>query len=133
MWPNHANLVKFKAEILNGKFHVLRIVSCRPEFCNLIKKESPAQVFSCEFHNIFKNISFTEHLCMTDFFDSLYVKIIGCSKSSHIISWSDHEILQIIRGSSHRRCSMKKVFLKVLQHLQESTCGKQLVAEPLFQ
>ena len=91
MWPNHANLVTFKAEILNGKFHVLRIVSCRPEFCNFIKKESPAQVFSCEFHNIFKNISFTEHLCMTDFFDSLYVKIIGCSKSSQIISWSDHE------------------------------------------
>ena len=28
---------------------------------------------------------------MTDFFDSLYVKIIGCSKSSQIISWSDHE------------------------------------------
>ena len=30
------------------------------------------------------------------------------------------KILQIIRGSSHRRCSMKNMFLKVLQHLQEA-------------
>ena len=29
--------------------------------CNFIKKESLAQVFSCEFCEIFKNTFFTEH------------------------------------------------------------------------
>ena len=35
----------------------------RPEACNFIKKETLAQVFSCEFCKIFKNTFFTEHLC----------------------------------------------------------------------
>ena len=30
--------------------------------CNVIKKETPAQVFSCEFFEISKNTFFTEHL-----------------------------------------------------------------------
>ena len=32
------------------------------EACNFIKKENLAQVFSCEFCQIFKNTFFTEHL-----------------------------------------------------------------------
>ena len=32
---------------------------------NFIKKETLAQVFSCEFYEIFKNTFFTEHLRMT--------------------------------------------------------------------
>ena len=39
--------------------------SCRPEACNFIKKETRAQVFSCEFGEIFKNTLFTEHLWTT--------------------------------------------------------------------
>ena len=39
--------------------------SCSPEDCNFIKKETMAQVFSCEFYEIFKNIFFTEHLWTT--------------------------------------------------------------------
>ena len=34
----------------------------RPEACNFIKKETLAQVFSCEFCKISKNTFFTEHL-----------------------------------------------------------------------
>ena len=30
--------------------------------CSFIKKETPAQVFSCEYSGIFKNIYFEEHL-----------------------------------------------------------------------
>ena len=30
--------------------------------CNFIKKETLAQVFSCEFFEIYKNTFFTEHL-----------------------------------------------------------------------
>ena len=33
-----------------------------PETCNFIKKETLAEVFSCEFCEISKNTSFTEHL-----------------------------------------------------------------------
>ena len=34
----------------------------QPEACNFIKKETLAQVFSCEFCEIFKNTFLTEHL-----------------------------------------------------------------------
>ena len=34
----------------------------QPQACNFIKKETLAQVFSCEFCEIFKNTFFTEHL-----------------------------------------------------------------------
>ena len=33
--------------------------------CNFIKKETQAQMFSCEFWDISKNIFFTEHLWTT--------------------------------------------------------------------
>ena len=33
-----------------------------PQACNFIKKETLAQVFSCEFCGIFKNTFFTEHI-----------------------------------------------------------------------
>ena len=42
-----------------------KIPSCRPEACNFIKKETLAQVFSCEFCEISKNTFFTEHLLAT--------------------------------------------------------------------
>ena len=42
----------------------------RPEACNLIKKETLAQVFSCEFYEIYKNTFFTEHLWATASFNS---------------------------------------------------------------
>ena len=37
----------------------------RPEACNFTKKETLAQVFSCEFCEISKNAFFTEHLWAT--------------------------------------------------------------------
>ena len=33
--------------------------------CNLIKKETPTQMFSCEFYKVFQYIFFTEHLRVT--------------------------------------------------------------------
>ena len=33
-----------------------------PQACNFIKKETPTQVFSCKFCEIFNNTFFTEHL-----------------------------------------------------------------------
>ena len=37
----------------------------RSEACNFIKKETLAQVFSCDFCEIFQNTFFTEHLRAT--------------------------------------------------------------------
>ena len=47
-----------------------------PKACNFIKKESLAQVFSCEFCEISKNILFTEHLWATA---SVYFGFFECS------------------------------------------------------
>ena len=38
------------------------LIKLQPEACNFIKKETLAQVFSCEFCEIFKNTIFIEHL-----------------------------------------------------------------------
>ena len=40
----------------------LFLESCRPDACNLLKKETLALVFSCEFCEISRNTFFTEHL-----------------------------------------------------------------------
>ena len=46
------------------KFHKIRGKTLEPESlsCNFIKKETLAQVFSCEFFEISKNAFFTEHI-----------------------------------------------------------------------
>ena len=41
------------------------VLQKRPEACSFFKKETLAQVFSCDFCEIFKNTFFTEHLLMT--------------------------------------------------------------------
>ena len=37
------------------------LIKLQAEACNFIKKETLAQVFSCEFSEIFQNTFFTEH------------------------------------------------------------------------
>ena len=41
------------------------LIKLQASACNFIKKETPLQVFSCEFCKIFKNTVFTEHLRAT--------------------------------------------------------------------
>ena len=41
------------------------LIKLQAEVCNFIKKETPAQVFSCEFCEHFKNTFLTEHLLIT--------------------------------------------------------------------
>ena len=48
------NFAKFTGKHLRRSLHT----------CNIVKRETPAQVFSCEFCKIFKNTFFTEHLQM---------------------------------------------------------------------
>ena len=65
-----------KAQVLPCEFWLNKIVMFRsshqrcsitlpPEACNFIKKETMAQVLSCEFCEISKNTFFTEHLQAT--------------------------------------------------------------------
>ena len=42
-----------------------------PEDCKFIKKETLAQVFSCKFCEIFKNIFFIEHRASGESFSTL--------------------------------------------------------------
>ena len=53
------NFTKFRGKHLRQS---LFFNKHRPEGCNSIKKETLAQVFSCEFYEISKNTLFTEHL-----------------------------------------------------------------------
>ena len=53
---------------IHGKTRVSECLfqwSCRPQDWNFIKKEALAQVFSCEFWEIYKNTFFTERLWTT--------------------------------------------------------------------
>ena len=42
------------------------LISCRSEACNVIKKDTLAQVFFSEFCEIFKSTFFTEHVWTTE-------------------------------------------------------------------
>ena len=43
----------------------INILWNQPQACNLIKKETLAQVLSCDICDIPKNTFFTEHICTT--------------------------------------------------------------------
>ena len=58
----HRNFAKFTGKHLRQSLFFNKVAGGA---CNFIKKETLAQVFSCEFCEIFKNTFFTEHLRTT--------------------------------------------------------------------
>ena len=70
-----------------------------------MKKETLAQVFSCEFYEIFKNTFFTEHL-RTTASDDIYA------------------LLLLLTEAATRGVLCKKVFLEISQNSQENTCAR---------
>ena len=46
-------------------YFLIKLQVARVEACNFIKKETPAQVFSCDFVKVSMKTFFTEHLWMT--------------------------------------------------------------------
>ena len=59
--------------------------------CNLIKKETQAQVFSCEFCEISKNTFFTEHFWATvSAFCKFKVDISVKNHSKNLLLWIQH-------------------------------------------
>ena len=103
MWPNQqfpADLVTFTEEILTGKFLIL---------------------FSDNFQMIQNTLIIDAYLCPKNIlckFSGKKVWIFGCRFISIII------IIIMLYRSSHQKCSMKKVFLKISQNLQENTYAK---------
>ena len=53
--------------------------------CNFIKKETLAQVFSCEFGKILKNTNFIEHFLVTA---SVYANYHVCSNAQSQVQWN---------------------------------------------
>ena len=79
------NFAKFTGKRLCQSLFFNRVADLRPQACNVIKKETLAQVFSCEFCGNSNNTFFTEHLRTTDFESSQKFEII-----SDIISSRDY-------------------------------------------
>ena len=70
----------------------------QPETCNFIKKETLAQVFSCEFCKISKNTFFTEHLQATaseaeDGVKNLWGLMDSCYSKKTTTAQKDHSYL----------------------------------------
>ena len=60
--PESLFLIKLQARPVPESLFLIKL-QARP--ATLLKKETLAQVFSCEFCEISKNTFFTEHLCAT--------------------------------------------------------------------
>ena len=56
---------KFRGKQLSQSLFFKKVAGVRPKACNFIKKETVAQVFSCEFWEISKNTFSTEHVWAT--------------------------------------------------------------------
>ena len=56
------NFAKFTGKHLCQSLFFNKVAGPRPQACSFIKKETLAQVFSCEFCEISKNTFLTEHL-----------------------------------------------------------------------
>ena len=76
-----------------------------PQACNFIKKETQAQVFSCEFCKIFKNTFLYRTLLVAA--SGLPIMFDLKNDNSEVVVWGFFR---------------KKLFRKISQNSQESTC-----------
>ena len=60
----------------NSCIRVSFLIKLQAEACNFIKKETLAQVFSCEFFEISKNTFFTQHLWATASISEMSLKVV---------------------------------------------------------
>ena len=63
--------------------------SCRPQACNFIIEDTLAQVFLCEFCEIYKNTFFIEHLWW------LLLYFLFCRKSKGVCCYQKYIIIKI--------------------------------------
>ena len=81
---------------------------------NFIKKETLAQMFYCEFCEISKNTFFHK------------THLVAASESNRYSFFSRNSFTKsrVLSEAVVQRCSVKKVFLKILQNSQENTCDR---------
>ena len=84
------------------------------ETCNFIKKETLAQIFSCEFWEISKNTFFAEHLWATAFVNC---HLSNCSTSSSNFNIATSSLLQV--GIKLRSFGKKEISFSVRFHLDK--------------
>ena len=60
------------------------LIKLRADACNLIKKETLAQLFSCEFCKISKNTFYTEHLRATGSERALHIEELNSFHSLNV-------------------------------------------------
>ena len=101
------------------------------DLCQSVFFNNVAGLFSCEFFEISKNASFTEHICTTAsdpfYFFTIYHHVFRQKFSSfHICLSEKHTLILNVTvpflksyRSSLGRCFFKQLFLKKLQYSQE--------------
>ena len=92
-------------------------VKKQPGACNVIKKETPAQVFSCEFCKNFENSFFYRAPLIAARFCPKF-----CMKGTLFYSYFGDTYFT--PEAVFRRCFVKKVFFEILQNSQENTCAR---------
>ena len=94
----------------------LFLIKLQADACNFIKNKTLAQVFSCEFCQIFKNTYFVEHLRTTasacNYFNFQFNHFHVTNFFLYLLKTSRNLLcflcFQALNRSSHRRCSVKK-------------------------
>ena len=101
------NFAKFTGKHLCQSLFFSKVAGLRPtKACNFIKKETLAQVFSCEFCETSKNIFFTEHLWATASVFSLVLFIFS----------------QLIHSQSHFMCIQSDLIYIQSTHICSVSC-----------
>ena len=85
-----------------------------PQACNFIKKENLTQMLYCEFCEISK----------TTFFHKTPPLAASESNRYSFFYRNSFTKLSVLSEAVVQRCSVKKVFLKILQYLWENTCAR---------
>ena len=75
--------------------------------CNFIKKETLAQLFSCQFCEIFKNTIFTEHVRGTAS-NYYYLRWVH---SSSVTRQGGESLNRCLKNTKHTKCSEGRTFL----------------------
>ena len=77
--------------------------------CNFIKKETPTQLFSCEFCYILKNTFLTEHLRVT----VSDHRRCDTKKAENTDAWVSFNKVQVFRTENLLKETPTQVFLKI--------------------
>ena len=94
------NFAKFTGKHLCQSLFFNKVAGLRPKTCNIIKKETLARVFSCEFCKISENTFFTEHLWTTaSFLFNFNMNVSGSGMWKRVIS-GEKRNLQMCSNSS---------------------------------